>query len=196
MANHIEKTADIESGVTLGGNCRIWHYAHIREFAQIGENSIIGRGAYIGPGVKVGANTKIQNYAQIFDPAELGDGVFIGPGVILTNDTYPRAVSPLGASKLNTDWTPEGVSIQTGASVGAGSVILAGVTIGQWALVGAGSVVIRDIPNFALVVGNPSKQIGWVGREGIQLVPDGERLVCPQSGDIFIENSEGLKLLE
>jgi acetyltransferase-like isoleucine patch superfamily enzyme len=196
LAKHIEKSADIEDGVTLEDNCKIWHHVHIREFAQIGENSIIGRGAYVGPGVKVGNNTKIQNYAQIFDPAEIGDGVFIGPGVILTNDIYPRAVSPEGSSKLNKDWTPQGVTVQTGASVGAGSVILAGVTIGEWALVGAGSVVIRDVPSFALVVGNPSKQIGWVGREGIRLVSDGETLVCPQSGDRFIEHSKGIQFIE
>tara|TARA_B100000214_G_scaffold373889_1_gene355243 strand:+ start:140 stop:727 length:588 start_codon:yes stop_codon:yes gene_type:complete len=186
VAKHIEKSADIEDGVTLGDNCKVWHHVHIREFAQIGDNTIIGRGTYVGPGVKIGNNTKIQNYAQIFDPAELSDGVFIGPGAILTNDIYPRAVSPEGSSKLNKDWNAIGVTVKQGASIGARAVVLAGVTIGEWSLIGAGSVVIRDVPSHALVVGNPGKQIGWVGKSGVQLIEDANYLVCPQTNERFV----------
>ena len=108
--------------------------------------------------------TQNSKPSQVYDPAEIGEGVFIGPGVILTNDVYPRAINTDGELKDGTDWVPKGVTIKSGASIGARSVILAGVTIGNWALLGAGTVVIRDIPDYALVAGNPSRQ-NRLGRE-------------------------------
>ena len=149
----------------------------------------------MGPNVRIGPNTKVQNLAQIYDPAEIGDGVFIGPGAILTNDIYPRAIDSNGQAKGASDWEPKGVVIKSGASIGARSVILAGVTIGEWALIGAGSVVIKDVPNYAIVVGNPSRQIGWVGKSGIQLIQKGSLLVCPITGESYIKTDEGIELV-
>ena len=140
MTSYIEDSAKIEKDAIIGNGCKVWHLAHIREFAQIGENSIIGRNVYVGPNIRIGANTKIQNNAQVYDPAAIGDGVFIGPGAILTNDVYPRAITPNGESKVDGEWDSLGVTVKEGASIGARAVILAGVTIGQWALIGAGSV--------------------------------------------------------
>ena len=146
----------------------------------------IGTGAYIGPGVHIGDNVKIQNHALVYDPAEIGNGVFIGPAVILTNDVYPRAVDPDGTLKSADGWEAAGVVVGDGASLGARSVVLAGVHVGAWALVGAGSVVVHNVPSHALVVGNPAKQIGWVGYSGHRLQQTGElSYLCPTLGTTF-----------
>ena len=195
MKPHIEPSADVDLTAVIGDGTKVWHLSQIRESAEIGINCIIGRGSYVGPNVRIGPNTKVQNLAQIYDPAEIGDGVFIGPGAILTNDIYPRAIDSNGQAKGASDWEPKGVVIKSGASIGARSVILAGVTIGEWALIGAGSVVIKDVPDYAIVVGNPSRQIGWVGKSGIQLIQKGSLLVCPITGESYIKTDEGIELV-
>jgi UDP-2-acetamido-3-amino-2,3-dideoxy-glucuronate N-acetyltransferase len=123
----------------------------------------------------------------VYDPAAIGDGVFIGPGAILTNDRLPRAISPTGELKRADDWDPVGVTVETGASIGAGAVCVAPVRIGAWAMVAAGSVVVRDVPDHALVAGNPARQIGWVGRNGRRMTVDGEVLVDESTGARFVE---------
>lgn len=178
------------SFVAVGDGTLVWDLVQIREDAAIGCDCIIGRGAYIGPGVRIGDRCKIQNNALVYDPAVIGDGVFIGPGAILTNDRLPRAISPSGELKQADDWDPVGVTIETGASIGAGAVCVAPVRIGAWAMVAAGSVVVRDVPDHALVAGNPARQIGWVGRDGQRMVADGGVLVDESTGARFVE-SEG-----
>ena len=108
---------------------------------------MLGRGAYVGPGVQVGDNVKIQNYALVYEPAVVEDGVFIGPAAVLTNDMYPRAVTPTMSLKSAADWHAQGVVLRRGSSIGARAVVLAGVTVGRWAVVGAGAVVTRDVPD-------------------------------------------------
>lgn len=171
--------------VGLGTN--VWEGAQIREGASIGAECVIGRGAYIGPGVNVGDRCKIQNNALVYDPAVIGDGVFIGPGAILTNDRLPRAITPSGELKRADDWDPVGVTVDTGASIGAGAICVAPVHIGAWAMVAAGSVVVRDVPDHALVAGNPARQIGWVGRDGRRMAVDGHALVDESTGARFVE---------
>ncbi len=179
---------DVDPGAAIGQGTKVWHYAQIREGAVLGRDCVIGRGAYVGPGVRIGDNCKIQNYALVYDPAVIEDGVFIGPAVVLTNDRYPRAVSPDGALRGADDWDPVGVTIHHGASIGARSVCVAPVTIGAWALVAAGSTVIRDVPAFALVAGSPAKQVGWVGKHGVPLQDLRDGLWrCPASGGRFRE---------
>ncbi len=195
MESNISNSADVGENVSIGNRTRVWHLAQIREKAEIGNNCIIGRGAYIGPEVKIGNNVKIQNSALIYDPAEIGDGVFIGPAVILTNDIYPRSVDPEGVLKDSHGWDSIGVQIRNGASIGARAVVLAGIEIGSWALVGAGSVVIRDVPDYALVVGNPAKQIGWVGRLGERLVEEEGFWICPKSGEKYVQDDGELRYL-
>jgi len=167
----IAPTADVSPDATIGSSASIWHLAQVREHAQIGANCIVGRGAYIGTGVHVGDNCKIQNHALVYEPAHIADGVFIGPAAVLTNDQFPRAVNPDQTPRSAHDWTPVGVTILEGASIGARAVCVAPVTIGRWSLVAAGSTVIRDVPDFALVAGTPAKRIGWVGRAGRPLQP-------------------------
>lgn len=182
----INDSADVDERAEIHPEANVWHLAQVRERARIGPGCVIGRGVYVGPGVSVGRNTKIQNFAQIYDPAEIGQGVFIGPAVVLTNDVYPRSVEPDGSLKRSGDWDSVGVRVSEGASIGARAVVLAGVTIGRWALVGAGSTVIRDVPDFAVVVGNPARQIGWVGRAGHRLTSDtGSTLRCPLTGETY-----------
>ena len=185
--------AEIAPDVEIADSASVWGLAQVRERAVIGEDCIVGRGAYVGVGVRVGRRTKIQNYAQVYEPAVLEDGVFIGPMVVLTNDTYPRAVRPDGEPADASDWTAVGVTVRTGASVGARSVCVAPVTIGRWALVGAGSVVVDDVPDYALVVGNPARRIGWVGPAGRRLTDDGERWRCPVTGASFVEQEGFLR---
>jgi UDP-2-acetamido-3-amino-2,3-dideoxy-glucuronate N-acetyltransferase len=187
----INETADVDSTAEIGDGCIIWHLAQIREQAVLGKGCVIGRGAYIGSGVQLGDHVKVQNYALVYEPAVIGDGVFIGPGVVLTNDRNPRATSPSGDPKSTFDWVAEGVRISNGASIGAQSVILAGTVIGAWAMVGAGSVVLRDIPNHALVVGNPAQQIGWVSRSGRRLVESDSGWSCLETGERYrLEGTE------
>jgi len=177
---------EVSKSANIGVGTKVWHNSKICDEAEIGMNSIIGRAVYIGPGVEIGNNCKIQNSALIYEPAKLGDGVFIGPGVVLTNDLNPRAITSNLNLKTPSDWTKQGVTILDGASLGAGTICVAPVTIGKWAMVGAGSVVLKDVKDFALVVGNPAVQIGWVGREGFKLIEENEnQFLCKKSGERY-----------
>ncbi len=185
----LHATADVSPDAKIPESASVWHYAQVRENVVMGENCVVGRGAYIGTGVKMGDNCKVQNYALVYEPAELEDGVFIGPAVVLTNDEYPRSITPDGVLKSGKDWVAVGVTVKKGASIGARSVCVAPVTIGAWTLVAAGSVVTRDVPDYALVAGVPAKRIGWVGKAGLPLEKiDTNRFKCPQTGTTYIQS--------
>ncbi|WP_431279764.1 acyltransferase [Leifsonia poae] len=198
-SGHIHPTADVAESATVPVSAKVWNYSQIREHAVLGENCVIGRSAYIGEGVRLGDNCKVQNNALVYEPASIADGVFIGPAVVLTNDQFPRAINADGSLKSADDWTPVGVTIEHGASIGARSVCIAPVTIGRWALVGAGSVVVKNVPDFALVVGNPARRVGWVGQEGVPLVNvSDDEWACPRTSrkyrqvgpDLLVEKEE------
>lgn len=178
----IHPTAIIGGNVRIGEGSKIWANAQIRENAEIGHNCVIGKDVYIGNSVQIGDNCKIQNSALIYEPASLAAGVFIGPGVIFTNDHNPRAVNTDTSLKSAHDWKPSGVKVGEGASLGAGAICIAPVEIGEWSLVAAGSIVTKNVPNYALVVGSPAKQNGWVGKAGYKLVAHGNYFECPITG--------------
>jgi UDP-2-acetamido-3-amino-2,3-dideoxy-glucuronate N-acetyltransferase len=176
----IHPTAMIETGAIVRAETRIWHQTHVREPAIIGRECILGKGVFIDRGVRVGDRVKIQNYACLYHGSIIEDGVFIGPHVILTNDRLPRAITPLGVLKTDDDWQCGATRIGTGASLGAGVVILPGISVGAWAMIGAGAVVTADVPPHGLVVGNPARLIGSVCACGNRRAPaDGP---CPTCG--------------
>lgn len=186
----IAETADVAESAAIGDGTRIWHLAQVREDATVGSNCNIGRGAYVGPGVVIGPNCKLQNYALVYEPARLADGVFVGPAAVLTNDLHPRAVTPDGTLKGSEDWDAVGVTIGRGASIGARAVCVAPVSIGAWATVAAGAVVTRDVPDYAVVVGVPARQSGWVGEAGHPLKQDDAgRWLCPATGRRYVESN-------
>ncbi len=154
----VHKTAIIDENVIVSPTAKIWHWTHIREGVTIGENVIIGQGCYIDHDVIIPNGCKIQNHVGICYGVELSENVFIGPYVAFTNDRYPRA--------FDNNWKVEKTIIKTGASIGASATVLCGVIIGEYAMIGAGSVIISNVPNNAVMVGNPAKQISMCGDDG------------------------------
>jgi UDP-2-acetamido-3-amino-2,3-dideoxy-glucuronate N-acetyltransferase len=161
-ATFVHPTAEVSPEASLGEGCRIWRQVHVRERAVVGSRSTIGAGVYVGAGVRLGKNCKIQNDALLYEGLELDDGVFVGPQVCFTNDFLPRAVNPDLTLKTASDWEVGQTRVREGASIGAQSVVITGVSIGKWALVGASSLVTRDVPDHALVYGQPARIHGWV----------------------------------
>ena len=188
----ISENASVSGSAKLSENTSVWDFAQVRENAVIGKNSIIGSYAYIDVNVQIGANCKVQNRALIYDPSIIHNGVFIGPGAILTNDKNPRAILKIGGIKESSDWEKVGVEVFEGASIGSGAICIAPVKIGKWSLVGAGAVVTKNVKNYALVVGNPARQVGWVGPAGVILTQISEMVFeCPETLTRFeVVNSE------
>lgn len=191
----IDKSAIVHPTSHISESAKIWSFSQISEGAFIGDNVIIGANVYIGIKVNIGNNCKIQNQALIYSPATIEEGVFIGPGAILTNDKFPRAITPEFEIKGVNDWNLVGVHVKQGASIGARSVCVAPVIIGKWAMIAAGSVVTNDVPDFALVMGVPAKQVAWVGRTGRKLKQDktdSKRFICEDTGVEYKQESEKL----
>lgn len=154
----IHKTADVSNAAILEKGVKIWNWTKVREKSLVGENTSVGQCSYIDSNVTIGNNCKIQNGVQLYEGVTIKNDVFIGPNVTFTNDKYPRA--------YNHDWKISKTMIENAASIGAGAVILCGVTVGSYALVAAGSVVTKDVPEYALVSGNPAKIMGYVNKKG------------------------------
>jgi UDP-2-acetamido-3-amino-2,3-dideoxy-glucuronate N-acetyltransferase len=185
----VHPSADVSVEATIGAGTSIWNQAQVRERARIGAGCVIGKNVYIDVEVVVGDRVKIQNNASLYHGVTVEDGVFIGPHVCFTNDRLPRAVNPDGSTKAGEDWEVGPIRVGAGAAIGASSVIVPGVRIGRWALVGAGSVVTDDVPDYALVVGNPARRIGSACPCGEPLRdgPDGTPFAgpCPSCGRPF-----------
>lgn len=158
----IHPTAIVDPRARLGDRVRIWHWTQVREGAVIGAESSIGKGCYIDADVQIGSRVKLQSNISVFHGVTIEDGVFVGPHVCFTNDKTPRAITADGSLQGPADWTVTPTLIRYGASLGANATIVCGVTVGRWAMVAAGAVVTRDVPDYGLVVGNPTRLIGYV----------------------------------
>ena len=175
----IHPSADVSPQAQIGEGTRIWHQAQVREGVKIGENCTIGKNVYIDFGVEIGENVKIQNNGLIYHGAKLETGVFIGPQACLANDRYPRAITPEGQLKGTDDWDVGPVLIRYGASIGAGALVLPDVIVGHFAMVAAGAVVTADVPDHGLVVGIPSRMVGYACSCGRALAKDKDIWRCP-----------------
>ncbi|MBX3606838.1 MAG: N-acetyltransferase [Piscinibacter sp.] len=169
MATTIHPSAIVDAGAVLGADCRVWHFVHISAGARIGARCSFGQNVYVGDDVRIGDDVKIQNNVSVYDAVTLEDQVFCGPSMVFTNVYNPRAAVPRKSEYRRT-------LVRRGATLGANCTVVCGTTIGAFAFVGAGAVVNRDVPDFALMVGVPARQVGWMSRHG-------ERLNLPLSGD-------------
>lgn len=166
------KTAEIEKGAKIGKGTKIWHNSQIKKGSIIGNDCVIGHNSFIASGAIIGNNVKIQSNTDIWDKIILEDYVFIGPSVVFTNDKNPRAKYP----KEKDNWLP--TLVKEGATIGANATIICNTTIGKWAMIGAGAVVRKDIPDYAIVVGNPEKIIGYICECGEKLKFIKNKSVC------------------
>jgi len=173
------ETAVIDDGAEIGPGTKIWHFSHIMSGAKIGERCNIGQNVVISPDVVLGSNCKVQNNVSIYTGVICGDHVFLGPSMVFTNVTNPRSAVLRRDQYLKTN-------VGLGASIGANATIVCGHDIGEFAFIGAGAVVTKHVPAFALVVGNPAKQIGWMSEFGHRLEFNAEGVAaCPESGDTY-----------
>ena len=158
----INESSYVDKNVQIGQNTKIWHFSHILSHTEIGDNCSFGQNCVVGPNVKVGNGVKVQNNVSIYEGVEVEDDVFLGPYCVFTNVINPRAFIQRKDEFKKT-------LLKKGCSIGANATIVCGVTIGRYALIGAGAVVVKDVPDFALMVGVPAHQIGWVDKAGNRL---------------------------
>lgn len=169
-------TAIIDEGCTIGRAVKIWHFSHIMRGAEIGDSCNLGQNVVVASGVVLGRNVKVQNNVSIYSGVICEDDVFLGPSMVFTNVINPRSAIVRKSEYKET-------FVKRGASIGANATIICGNTIGEYAMIGAGAVITKEVPPYALVVGNPAKQIGWVSEYGHRLTFNAEGLAeCPESG--------------
>jgi UDP-2-acetamido-3-amino-2,3-dideoxy-glucuronate N-acetyltransferase len=187
----VHESAYVDDSVNIGEGTSIWHYCHISKGAQIGKNCVFGQNVFVADNVRIGNKVKVQNNVAIYTGCELEDEVFLGPSCVLTNVTNPR-------SQVDRHSLYEKTLFKRGATVGANATIVCGITLGRYSFIGAGAVVTKDIPDYALILGNPGKQKGWMSRHGHFLKKkdaDGN-LVCPESGFRYKLENERLRCLD
>ena len=159
---YAHESAFIDEGSTVGEGTKIWHFCHVMKGAEIGQHCILGQNVYVGSTAKIHNYVKIQNNVSVYDAVIIEDHVFCGPSMVFTNVSNPR-------SEIERKTEYQITRVSKGASIGANATIICGVTVGRYAFIGAGSIVTKDVPNFALIYGNPAKQKGWICRCGIKL---------------------------
>lgn len=186
-AYFVHDSAYVDEGATVGARTKIWHFSHVMKGAQIGERCVIGQNVNVDGGVVIGNNVKIQNNVSVYTGAVIDDDVFLGPSCVLTNVSNPRA-------QVNRHSLYETTHLERGCTIGANATIVCGVTVGKYAFVGAGSVVTKNVPDFALVFGNPARQEGWMSRHGHRLKsPDADGIMhCPETGLRYREVEPGV----
>ena len=188
MNKFIHSSAIIDKGAVIGSGSRIWHFTHVCGGAKIGQNVSLGQNVFVGDEVIIGNNCKVQNNVSIYDKVVLEDGVFCGPSMVFTNVYNPRALVERKKEYRET-------LIKKGATLGANCTIICGVTIGEYAFVGAGSLVNKNIKPYALFVGIPAKQIGWMSRYGERIdskIKNDGAYICPHTNESYILKNDSL----
>jgi len=189
MGYFAHESAYVDEGCQIGEGTKIWHFSHIMNNCILGENCNIGQNVVVSPEVILGRNVKVQNNVSIYTGVVCEDDVFLGPSMVFTNVTNPR-------SGVNRRGQYSKTIVKKGASIGANATIVCGHDIGQYAFVGAGSVVTKHVPDYALVVGNPARQIGWMSEYGHRLIFDEVGIaICPESKETYeLNNNEVRKV--
>ena len=174
------ETAVIDDGCSIGEGTRIWHFSHLMTGCTVGKNCNIGQNVVVSPGVVLGDGVKVQNNVAVYTGVTCEDDVFLGPSCVFTNVLNPRSAISRKHAFLPT-------RVGKGASIGANATVLCGNRIGEYAMIGAGAVVTKEVPPYALVVGNPSRQLGWVSEAGHRLHFDENKIaVCPESNECYL----------
>ena len=186
----VHESAIIDDNVVIDSDTKIWHFSHIQSNSRIGQKCSIGQNVNIGNNVRIGNHVKIQNNVSVYEGVELEDYVFCGPSMVFTNIMYPRCKYPQRGSKFY-----QKTLVKEGASIGANATIVCGVTIGSFAFVGAGAVITKDVPPFALMIGVPAKQDGWISEFGEKLEFENGISLCRSSGEKYkLENGKVQKI--
>ena len=188
MDYQIHKSAIVDQGAQIGKDSRVWHFAHVCGGAIIGKNCSLGQNVFVGNKVTIGDNVKIQNNVSVYDNVTIEDDVFCGPSMVFTNVYNPRSFIERKTEYRDT-------LVKKGATLGANCTIVCGVTIGEYSLVGAGAVINKDVPAFALMVGVPAKQIGWISKYGEQLdlpLQGNATAICEHTGEVYTLNNNVL----
>ena len=185
------ESAYVDEGAAIGAGTKIWHFSHVMKGAKIGARCVFGQNVNVDGGVAIGDNVKVQNNVSIYTGTTIEDDVFLGPSCVLTNVTNPR-------SQVNRHSLYEKTLIRRGATVGANATIVCGTTLGRYCFIAAGSVVTKDVPDYALMMGNPARQKGWMSRHGHMLKnPDKDgAMICPESGLRYRLDGERLRCLD
>lgn len=188
---HIHESAIVDTPVQIGEGTKIWHFCHVSSGVTIGEKCVFGQNVFIANDVTIGNKVKVQNNVSIYTGCEIEDEVFLGPSCVLTNVTNPR-------SQVNRHSLYEKTLFRRGCSVGANATIVCGITLGRYSFIGAGAVVTKDVPDYALILGNPGRQKGWMSRHGHFLKQKDSQgnYVCPESGYRYQERDGMLRCLD
>ena len=181
----IHETAVVDDGAQIGNGTKVWHFCHVMGTAQIGENCVLGQNVFVGNKAFLGNNVKVQNNVSVYEGVVCEDNVFLGPSMVFTNVVNPR-------SAVNRKEEFKKTLVKKGATIGANATIVCGTTLGDYCFIGAGAVITKDVKPFALMVGVPARQKGWVSRTGAIL---GDDLVCPETGEKYILADGFLKFL-
>ncbi len=182
-------SAIIDEGASIGSGSKIWHFCHIMSKAKIGKNCNLGQNVFVADEVTLGNNVKVQNNVSIYEGVVIEDNVFLGPSMVFTNVMNPR-------SEVSRKEEYKPTLVKEGASVGANATIVCGNTIGQYAFIGAGTVITKDVPDYALMVGNPGKQLGWMSKNGQRLqIDENNYAQCPMTGEMYHLENGRLKLM-
>lgn len=190
MSFYKQETAIIDDGATIGDDSRVWHWAHVCSGAEIGSQVSLGQNVFVGNKATIGDKCKIQNNVSVYDNVHLGEGVFCGPSMVFTNVYNPRSLVERKDEYKDT-------LVKKGATLGANCTIVCGVTIGEYAFVGAGTVINKDVKAFALMVGVPAKQIGWMSAYGERLslpLSGYQEILCPHTNQKYRLENDNLYL--